>query len=270
MKDIFLVVLVVILIWALWFFGGKPSPNGTSGLSFFGTNISSPSAGATSSPSIFKDEVRISDISSARESDINREHIGITAAYGNGSSVSLTGWKLKNKNGQIAQIGKASKLPYSGRANTEEPFYVAPGETVVVATGRSPVGVSFKINSCSGYLGQFQVFNPPLPASCPNNVDDARASHRGLEEQCLSYIAGLPSCSIYTGALPSNLSSVCANYIRGSINYNGCADLHRNDQDFYKTQWRVFLGENDSLWNNAGDFIRLYDQHGNLVDSRSY
>lgn len=270
MKDIFLVVLVVILIWTLWFFGGKPSPDGTKRLSFFGTDISSPSIGATSSPSLFKDEVQVSNTQSARESDINREHLGITASYSNSGPVSLTGWKLKNKEGRMVQIGKAAKLPYSGRANTEESFFLAPGETAVVATGRSPIGVSFKINSCSGYLGQFQVLTPPMPASCPSNIDDARASHRGLEEQCLAYIAGLPSCSIYTGAIPADLSSVCANYIRDNINYNSCADLHRNDQDFYKTEWRVFLGENTSLWNDAGDFIRLYDASGNLVDSQSY
>ena len=125
MKDIFLVVLVVILIWTLWFFGGKPSPDGTKRLSFFGTDISSPSIGATSSPSLFKDEVQVSNTQSARESDINREHLGITASYSNSGPVSLTGWKLKNKEGRMVQIGKAAKLPYSGRANTEESFFGA-------------------------------------------------------------------------------------------------------------------------------------------------
>ena len=137
----------------------------------------------------------------------------------------------------MVQIGKAAKLPIRTAQTLRSRSFWAPGETAVAATGRSPIGVSFKINSCSGYIGTIQAFTPAMPASCPSNIDDARRRHRGLEEQCLAHIAGLPSCSIYTGAIPApTFLPYAQNHIRDNINYNSCADLHRNDQDFYKTE----------------------------------
>lgn len=272
-NDFIFVVFVIVMLWLAWYFTGGPTSEKARGGSFLRPPVFN--AGTTTNKenkhsSLFGAEVLISNVTGAKESGANHEYIELAANVNNKDSVYVSEWSIKNSTGKTATIGKAVPLPYSARTNTETPLFLAPGERIVVHTGRSPIGVSFKVNSCTGYLEQFQMFSPHLSDMCPDNSADARLANDTLDEQCISYIRSLPSCSIYTGFLPGNLPPVCTAHIRDNINYNSCVNLHKNDSNFYKPEWRIFLGENDSFWNDTSDLVRLYDQSGHLVDSISY
>jgi len=161
-------------------------------------------------------------------------------------------------------------LPYAGRVNVEMPLILAPGERIFFVTGRSPIGVSFQVNTCSGFLEQFQDFSPPLPKLCPGSDVDAYNSGYILTQSCINYISTLPRCEVYSNALPTGLGNSCSDYVYNKINYNTCADTHKNDPNFYQRDWYVFAGASQELWDNAGDLVRLYDARGNLVDSIAY
>lgn len=272
-NDFIFVVFVIVILWLAWYFTSGPTDERARSGFFLRPPVFN--AGTTTNKesqhsSLFGAEVLISSVVGAKESDENNEYIELVARINNEGSIYVSEWSIKNSAGKTATLGKAVPLPYSARINTETPLFLAQGERVIVHTGRSPIGVSFKVNSCSGYLKQFQMFSPPLSDMCPDNAADARLANGTLDEQCISYIRSLPSCSVYTGFLPGNLPSVCTAHIRDNINYNSCVNLHKNDTDFYKPEWRIFLGENDSFWNDTSDLVRLYDQSGRLVDSRSY
>jgi len=278
LTDLKWLIFVIIIIWFVWFFTGGPERERSQ----HGLFLKPPApldTGETygelpdlkneklfdikTRTSIFRDEILISDTRNAKEGDVNMEYIEIKASNTNKDSVYITNWTLKNSLGGIITIGKASKLPYSGKINEENRLFLSRGDKAIISTGRSPLGVSFQVNKCSGYLEQFQNFYPSLSSSCPSiNVQ--------LEQECVSYVSTLPSCKIYIDELPSNLSDSCKSYIRNQVNYNSCVETHKNDSDFYKPEWRIYLGKNIEFWNNTSDLIRLYDQSGSLVGTSSY
>jgi len=287
LTDLKWLIFVIIIIWFVWFFTGGPERERSQ----HGLFLKPPAPldtgetygelpdlkngeqklfDAKTRTSMFRDEVLISDTQKAKVREANKEYIEIKASNTNNNPVYITNWTLKNSVGEIATIGEASKLPYSGKINTEEPLFLSKGERVIITTGRSPLGVSFQVNKCSGYLEQFQNFYPPLPSSCPSAVNDMQSTGQQPEQECVSYVSTLPSCNIYINETPSNLSSSCKSYIQNQINYNSCVETHENDNDFYKPEWRIYLGKNNEFWDNVSDLVRLYDQSGSLVGSSSY
>ncbi len=289
LTDLKWLIFVIIIIWFVWFFtGGSGRERAKSGVFLkppapldtgetYGKlpdlnlkNNKQKIFSKTTKPSVFRDEILISDTQKTGESGVNKEYIEIKASNTNKNPIEITNWKLKNSFGEIVTINKASKLPYSGVPNTQTPIFLSRGERAIISTGRSPIGVSFQLNKCSGYLGQFQNFYPKIQSSCPSAINDTQSTEQQLGQECRSYISTLPSCEIYTNEIPTDLSNSCKSYIQNQINYNSCVNLYKNDSDFYKPEWRIFLGKNKEFWNDESDLILLYDQFGNLVNSSSY
>ncbi len=54
------------------------------------------------------------------------------------------------------------------------------------------------------------------------------------------------------------------------LSYNNCVEIHKDDLDFYKNDWRVYLGTKYKTWEEAGDFFRLMDSNGNTLSSLFY
>lgn len=52
--------------------------------------------------------------------------------------------------------------------------------------------------------------------------------------------------------------------------YNVCVDLHKDEPDFYKNDWRVYLGAKHKTWEETGYFFRLIDSFGNTLSSLFY
>jgi len=265
MKEVFIFLAAIIILWVIWIASGGPETGGAKKGPFLTSPTTLQSVDEFSKE---KGEIFITNVIGAKETNPNREYIEIVASRTNAGDVNISGWKLRNSIGKEIEIKQADKLAYVGMLNNEEDILLSPGERVIVTTGSSPTGVSFQVNKCGGYLEQFQDFNPTLTKNCPHPVDTAK--NQLTDQSCVSYISTFPSCEIYTGQIPGDLSTECSDYVSNNINHNSCVDAHKNDSDFYSNEWRIFLGSNTELWDNTSDLIRLYSTNGNLIDSAAY
>lgn len=219
----------------------------------------------------YKDIVDLVYVNSS--TDVSGEYISIRVSSIASTSIPVTGWTIKSLNsGTSVTIPKATYLYYSGTVNTEENIYLQKNDTLYLVSGYSPVGASFKVNKCSGYLSQFQTFNPYLYSSCPRPRDENLSSipKTTINDACLDYIETYPRCKVQTAPLPQNWSSECRNFIYNTINYPSCVNTHRYDADFYQNEWRVYLKRNSPLWKSTRENLVLYDNLGKIVDTLTY
>lgn len=219
----------------------------------------------------YSDLVYISYIS--RSTNPLNEIVQIRTRGNASTTIPVTGWTLKSESsGQSVSIPKASYLYFANTVNAEEDIVLTGNEVLYLVTGYSPNGASFKINKCSGYLSQFQNWNPGLPYSCPapRNENLSSIPKTVNNDACLDYIDNMPSCRIQTSNLPANWSYECTNFIYTKINYPSCIDTHKNDKDFWGKEWRVYLKRNARLWKDKRESIVLYDNEGKIVSKYSY
>lgn len=223
--------------------------------------------------SVYRDKI-ILKYGNAKRSDVDEEYLIIKSSRNNEGRIGITNWTIGSVvTGKKITIGKSSYLPYTSRINTQEPIYIYPGDKVYITTGRSPIGTSFRTNICTGYLEQFQNFNPSLKRSCPLPEDEndfVTIGPNAFNDQCIDYIEGLPRCEINTKTLPLTMQNECITYIGREINYNSCVDKHKSDPDFYGSEWRIFLNRGDELWKSKRETIKLLDANGKLVDTVTY
>lgn len=221
-------------------------------------------------PSPYRTRVRID--SYYPNSDPNFEYIVLSVSGASSELVPINGWRIESDStGRSRPIPKGVILPTSGSINVEQAIYARGGDRLVLVSGRSPIGYSFRLNSCTGYFSRFQNFNPPLEIQCirPETYKlPARANQ--LEDRCLDYLESLPSCFLPTETVPQHLSQECQSFIANNYNYNSCVSGSKDKTGFYKNEWRIYLNSNDSLWKNRRETIRIIDAEGRLVTSVSY
>ena len=224
----------------------------------------------------YKDQVIIvKRTTGPRSTNVDKEYIELRASVKNTSDISLIGWRLKSAvSGRSVEIEEASYLPYLGQVNTELPVNVKAGDTVFVTTGRSPIGVSFRVNKCSGYYQQFQKFTPRLKEQCPEPEDEILSyeGDRGIfiDNACMDFVERIPRCEIKVITLPKTLSHACQQAIFDEISYNRCITKHKDDSDFVQPQWRIYLKREVELWRDKRAIITLLDQNGKTVDVYAY
>ncbi|XKT75320.1 MAG: hypothetical protein ACJKSS_00825 [Patescibacteria group bacterium UBA2103] len=211
--------------------------------------------------------------SGARKVDAKNENLRISVSKRAESPVNVSGWKVVSAiTGKNAVIPLGTELPLSGIISEQELLELNPGDDAYIITGRSPIGASFRINSCLGYFGQYQSFTPTLKNSCPLPEDELK-EFSGIDfyrdTTCENFVEDIPRCSIAT-SIPAYVSDSCRAFVESSLNYNGCVRLHQNDEDFFDDEWRIYLGRSSELWKESREVIRLYDASGKLVDQISY
>jgi hypothetical protein len=285
LDDVKWIAGIMLLLWFVWFFTGGPERQSSQG----GLFIKPPSPldsgetyGSLSSLqndvsrlseldlSFFKDQIFLRSVNNGKETLADKEYVEVKAGNRNEKPVFVTGWTLQNSVGKKIQIGNASPLPYLSRVNQESPLFLGANESAYIVTGRSPIGVSFRVNACSGYFEQFQDFSPPISIACPSPLEGVDKSSLGLDQTCVDYINRIPRCTTNASPLPGNLSSACVSFINSQIHYNACVDTHKNDTGFYKPEWRLFLKQASELWNNSKETVRLIDHGDKLVDLMTY
>ncbi len=219
----------------------------------------------------YKDIVTLSSVT--RSTNPSKEYLTIRVKNTATTTIPVTGWTLKSlSTGTQIAIPKGTYLYFTGMLNTEENILLTGGDTLYLVTGISPNGASFKINKCSGYLGQFQTFVPYIRNECPRPRDENLSSIPNLviNDACLDYIDSMSQCKIQTKPLPTGWSYECTNFIYQKINYPSCVNTHKNDSDFYKKEWRVYLKRSSSVWKTRKETIVLYDDIGKVVDTIQY
>jgi hypothetical protein len=104
----------------------------------------------------------------ARSNDPKYEYIYLRASPDIKGAISTAGWRLQSKaSGNGVNLPKGTYLYFANSPNSEEDIRLSANDYVYISTGRSPLGVGFRVNKCSGYNSQFQDFNPYLYTSCP-------------------------------------------------------------------------------------------------------
>src|SRR3989338_2180491 len=223
-------------------------------------------------PSPSAGKITLTD-NSATESDATAEYIKIEASGSNTAPIAITNWSLQSAiSGLRTYIPQGAPLFVMGVINNVEKVYLEPGASAIVTTSASPVGVSFRENICSGYLGELQTFTPEIGNACPHASETLAKNPQNLQTYsgaCFDYLDTLPSCHFPTD-LPSELSSTCRSFIANTMSYNGCVNTSRNDPTFALHSWRLFLNMRTELWYNTHDVIRLLDDQGRTVDALTY
>ena len=276
---LFLIIVAVILFTGSGFFReggirfGSPSNEGRSGGESSGGEAS-PEAGSLPPPagegaggadSALAEKLTLSTGSAFAENP-NEEYIEIFASSANEKKIVITGLTLGNSRGESFAIGEGAYLPYSGQVNPEQAVALEPGGRAYVITGPSPIGSSFRLNSCTGYFAQFNSFEPRLREDCPRPEDEANTG--GLSSSCLDFIETLPSCRQVVEVPEAD--NECRVWVSSEINYSKCVERHKPDQDFYKNEWYVYLKRSSEIWKARRETITLRDQQGKTVDSVSY
>ncbi len=217
--------------------------------------------------------VTINSSRGMKETRVQEEYLILEVSRNLKEPLTVTNWRIQSMvSNKSVSIPEATKISTSGTVNIEQPLVVSPRDVLYVATGHSPTGYSFKVNKCSGYFEQFQNFTPRLEKSCPlplDELDFAESDPIRFGGDCLDYIEDIPRCHMPIDALPIGFNNSCALFITEKINYNTCVENHRNDTDFFEPEWRVFLRQNEELWDTR-DIVRLLDEEGKVVDVLSY
>ena len=205
----------------------------------------------------------------------NSEYVLITSSSKLKEPVSLIDWTITSEvTGKTMPIPQASYFPRIGGRNSETWITLGPSEKVYVTTGDSPLGVSFRVNMCSGFLDQFVGYNPALPNRCPDPRNDIErrtiVNPQGYSDECVDYVNKIGRCRAITAALPKTFSSSCQEFIK-DINYNNCIDDNKDAENFYSDkQWRTFLERDTQLWKSRHEILKLLDQNGKIIDVVSY
>lgn len=212
------------------------------------------------------------DTSGVTSTDPDGEYVVINYSSSGRTPLSTSGWKLvSNESKKSALIPQGASTPRSGRVNTLASITLSPGEQMIVVSGRSPVGISFRENKCTGYFEERQDFHPALFLNCPTPSQEFSRFYRGDDntDSCINYVRSIPYCATETRTSTS-VSSSCEQFVEEHLNYNSCVDAHQGDADFNGTVWRVFLGERNELWRRDRETILLLDAENKVIDALTY
>lgn len=210
----------------------------------------------------------VSDVAGVRATNPNEEHLQIAANYSNSDAIDIAGWTLESAlSGSRIQIPPGASPFLAGSANILGPIMLDPGGLALVASSPSPVGISFRENMCTGYLAQFQSFQPPLAEECPSAAQAMPLTEENLRrygDTCFDLIANLPQCR-FPQQLPDTIFPSCRSFLMNALSYNGCVSENNFRSEFDTNMWRVYLGASGELWRNSHDAIRLLDAQGRTV-----
>ena len=225
-------------------------------------------------PSTFKGLVTIShNVGPLGNTDPEKEYVTISVSSRATTGIDISGWRIGSETlGYSLKIPEGVNMPESAIVNGFAPIVLSAGQSAIITTGESPVGMSFRENECTGYFDQFQDFTPSLPQLCPTPSSEFSRFYLGNQHNfdvCKQYVDSVRRCTAPLDT-PSNLSGDCITFIDNYLDYNGCFAAHQNDLGFLGTQWRIYLGRDDEFFTEAHDTIKLFDTAGNTVDAFSY
>ena len=209
----------------------------------------------------------------ATEEAVAREYLVLEASIGNTAPINLAGWSLQSAlTGKRMYIPRGAELFISGNVNAQQDIALNPGAAAIVSSGASPVGSSFRVNRCSGYLGALQTFVPALSRDCPAPAESLPLTPENLKnygDACYDYVQTLPAC-LFPQETPPELLPACRTFLSNTLSYNGCVQEYQYRSDFKRDSWRIYQNANVELWRNTHDIIRLLDAEGKTVDVVSY
>lgn len=258
--------------------------SGNSGGSGSGSYISSGDSSIDTSayftnPSPYRGEVVFDSSTDGPEEQLAAAETLQIDVANDSQPVDITGWKLVST-ASTALIPGGTTVPVSGAVNITSDIILQPGDSAIIGSGSSPIGVSFRENECTGYLDQYQSFIPDLDQECPD-IESAFENRYGSNDQnqdvsdCEDFLNSIDQCETVT-RFPvdsdgnQEVAHACQEYALAHDTYNSCVADYRGDPDFAGDIWRVYLGSRAGLWGDDHDTIRLLDASGKTVDVFAY
>lgn len=200
------------------------------------------------------------------------EYLVIEAGNALAGSVNITGWSLQSMTTRFRMTLPAAAQPFrQGVVNQVKPVLLTSGGSVIVTTGMSPIGVSFRENGCTGYLAQTQTFVPALSNSCARPTELLpRSAYNEAQYglSCIEAVERLAPCT-YPIELPRDITYQCRAALVHTFSYAGCTAVYGGDTSRLGP-WRLYLALGNEIWKNTHDTIRLLDDRGRTVTTFSY
>ena len=235
-------------------------------------------------PSVYRGHVEISKVElgpvvderardERKKRDAGNERITLKISTRAEGPIDISGFAIAS-----GKYKERTLIPYGvttfiiGQTQAAERIVVQPGDEVIVVSGTSPLGVSFRENKCTGYLAQYQDFTPPLSSSCPGPRAEFDRFYTGPSfdaNLCRDHVASIRSCH-YESYVPRQLPAACKPFVDQYLHHNGCVVAHAGDTDFASDTWRVYLGKSRTLYADTYETIRLLDASGRIVDVYAY
>jgi len=220
--------------------------------------------------SSFYDLVTLSQVQKASSYYNNSGSFSMRGAYSLGDQmVDVTGWHVKSNRGNPIWIPQIVEYYSPGGPFAEKDIFIGKSDRVYVYGAPSPVGRSFRLNKCIGYLNNHYEFEPALSRSCPSAP---RSDMANLTGRCQSFLTSLWGCEEPTPEEINEYSNPkdagCGGYLEYKT-YNGCYAAHRGDPDFLSKEWRVWVNQ-DFGFDSSHDQVVLYDSAGKVVDVYTY
>lgn len=216
---------------------------------------------------------RITLEGTATSASLDGEYLTLRVRQSAGAPITVSGWRLESTvSGISVALPLGVSLPAQGDVSVPTPVTLSPGQTAYIVTKRSPNGVSFRTNLCTGFFEQFQDFTPGLSLECPRPTDEARTyfTPGTYTDECETILNSIGRCIFSTKSVPSSAGSQCAQFVTSELNYNGCVARHKNDANFYRDTWYLFLSRDSELWRSRSERIRLLDENNKVVSVLSY
>lgn len=235
------------LIWLAFFFVGRDSPQRKN-----------------SAPDIYFDQTL--SVVGVQNTSPEKEVLILKISNNYKGGLTLSGLSLVNSAGISTEIGLGTNEFRFGEINEKEVINAKPGDAIYLVSGYSPVGASFRVNSCTGYLAQFQEFTPELSIyQCPK----PEVTSTKTDAYCLEFLKTTSACTLPTD-IPEALSVECREEISENFNYSSCVLQNGNRNDFNKKEWRVYLDKKSTLWDKNKDEIRLVSQDRETIARLEY
>lgn len=218
-----------------------------------------------------------------RGSEVDREYVLIQAASNNAEAISITGLTLRGKVSRTeGVIGRGWTLFIPGNTGEGDAAFLKPGARAYILSARAPIGVTtesppgrggFQLNTCTGYFAQGRTVYPGLPIACPHPAQEPLPlPPNALSRTCYDYLKTLRRCAMPPATVPTNLvaDGSCQAHLFNKISYNQCVAYHKDEPNFYRGEWRLYLGRDTKLWRDSKETVELLDAEGRLIDSRTY
>jgi hypothetical protein len=271
----------------------------TPGTSYYKGSQSQDSAGQTSSTAT-ADAIYLSTGNARYVSDPMSEYV--TVENRGAVPLNITGWRLENGKSlrsytfgsqsvhyasDVGLIPQGTKIISPRGGSALEDIILKPNEKAVIVSGgpgnlSGPQVVSFKENSCTGYLAEDYSFPTGIEKSCIYPSQEPGLS--SLDSSCKRYVESMRSCHTpkYDGVKynrercigcvdgTEGLSSSCTAFIKSRFSYEGCLANHQGDQNFEGRIWYVYLYRPWEMWADRDEVVSLYDSTGKLINKIEY
>lgn len=183
---------------------------------------------------------------------------------GTDEAINITGWMIKGKrSSQYIPRAVNDYIPTGTAAESD--IILQKGHVVYIYSNKSAIGINLRLNKCIGYLNNNIKFTPTLPNRCPR-LDLSEVAN--FSDECYRYVRSIGICKLPKANVTLPQTDYGCRPFLDKVNYKGCYDAHRADEDFLSKEWRVWTGYKFLV--AEVDQIELYDKNGLLVDLRKY